>query len=564
MSNSPPITRSRVQQTAKEDTSSPLKLKKAQSTRPRSTRSTLKVFQDAPLSTPSKSTGSRQTKTPLQPTSTNILPKSSVSSGKLQKGDGALDFNKPTVVKPVVTVDDGPTEEVETPSKLTQSTKPETSNDAAADPSQDEQLSRLLARRLLSQSSGALETPVRNRIAPLGQQSMFSDSTTSLLATPPQQISYSDLLSPFLSDSKIPTLNPVFNLEDLLLPLAISPLALSQAYLNALGPLTPKQQSIYAASLSHTVPVLQPTPSSNMTPPATHVSTHRLDRSPKAKMRYSPSRQQWFSVDEETGSPRVAEEERGMMASPGSPTRRGTPMKMSGLQLLEKKSSRKAQHVELGRGIPSPLAKTSKIGTPVKSLVSEDKDLDDVRRLREASLEFDFVRATASPLSAKARNANVSRIHSDTIAGSPMKQMNDQQTSSASIPAGFAEFLAKTRVVSEPILTCHSATAEENEESLRSASSRRRSKRKKAKLPVPEPDAEPLSWNALQQKFIEAQVSEEYETIRSTYEKVAEELEATPVPAKQTDGGEDQEAQQESSTSATQPASLNEECNTVA
>ena len=60
---------------------------------------------------------------------------------------------------------------------------------------------------------------------------------------------------------------------------------------------------------------------------------------------------------------------------------------MSGLQLLEKKSSRKSQHVELGRGYPSPLAKVSKMSTPVKPVASGDKDLDDVRRLREASLE---------------------------------------------------------------------------------------------------------------------------------------------------------------------------------
>ncbi|KAJ9095591.1 hypothetical protein QFC21_005462 [Naganishia friedmannii] len=550
MSNSAPITRSRVQRQKNEDTSSPLKHKKAQSTRSRSTRSTLKVFQDAPLSTPSKITGSRQSKTPLQPTSSNILPRSSVSSGKLQKGDGALDFGKPAALKPVVTIDT-PEEEPQASSKPMPSAETETSNEVDADPSQDAQLSRLLARRLLSQSSASLDTPVRNRIAPLGLQSTLSHSTPSMLATPPRQISYSDLLSPFLSDSKIPTLNPIFNVEDLLLPLAISPLALSQAYLNALGPLTLNHQSIYASPLSQPGAVLQPTLSSNMTPPATHVSTHRLDRSPKAKMRYSPSRQQWFSVDEDTGSPRVAEEERVAMASPGSPTRRGVPLKMSGLQLLEKKQSNRQQHVELGRGFPSPLAKTSKMATPVNA-GSEDKDLDDVRRLREASLEFDFVRATGSPLSAKARNGNVSRIHSDSFTALPVKQANDLQTMSSSIPAGFAEFLAKTRVVSEPILTSHSAPGtEENAESLRSASSRRRSKRKKAKLPVPEPDAEPLSWNALQQKFVEAQ---EYETIRSTYEKVAEELESTPVPAKQTGGSEDKEAQQESSTLADETA----------
>lgn len=380
MSNSAPITRSRVQQATNDNISSPMKIKKSQSTRPKSTRSTLKVFQDAPTDTPSKTKGSTRSKTPLQPTSTNILPKSSASSGKLQKGDGALDFQKPTVLKPVVTVDESE-KEGQTPDKPIQSAETETSNESEVDPAQNEQLSRLLARRLLSQSSGLPDTPVRNH-----QRLTLPESTSSLLATPPQQISYSDLLSPFLSDSKIPTLNPIVNVGDLLLPLAISPLALSQAYLNALGPVTPNHQSVYSSPLSHPGSVLQPTLSSNMTPPATHVSTHRLDRSPKAKMRYSPSRQQWFSVDEETGSPRVAEEERAAMVSPGSPTRRGAPMKMSGLQLLERKSNRKSQHTELGRGFPSPLSKTSKMGTPVKAS-SEDKDLDDVRRLREASLE---------------------------------------------------------------------------------------------------------------------------------------------------------------------------------
>ncbi|KAJ9124893.1 hypothetical protein QFC24_002822 [Naganishia onofrii] len=550
MSNSAPITRSRVQQAAHGNTSSPLRTKKAQSTRPRSNRSTLKVFQDAPPSTPSKSAGNKHA---LQPTFTNILPKSSVSSAKLQKGDGALDFSKPAPLKPVVTIPSAE-EDPEIATEPTPSAETETSDDTEAVPSQDEQLSRLLARRLLPQTSGTLDTPIRNRITPLGQRLTSSKSTSTLLATPSQQISYSDLLSPFLSHSKIPTLNPIFNVEDLLLPLAISPLALSQAYLNALGSLTPSHPSIYSSPLSQPGSVLQSTLSSNMTPPATHVSTHRLDRSPKAKMRYSPSRQQWFSVDEETGSPRVAEREQEAMASPGSPTRRGEPMKMSGLQLLEKKSSRKSQHVELGRGYPSPLAKVSKMSTPVKPVASGDKDLDDVRRLREASLEFDFVRATASPLSSKARHANTDRIQSDSFTVMSTQQTNDLQTSSSSIPAGFAEFLAKTRVVSEPILTSNSAASEENMESLRSASSRRRSKRKKAKLPVPEPDAEPLSWNALQQKFVEAQVSEEYETIRSTYEKVAEELEATPLPAKQADGSEDKAAQQECDTSAVQTA----------
>jgi hypothetical protein len=386
MSNSAPVTRSRVQQAAHGNTSSPLRTKKAQSTRPRSTRSTLKVFQDAPPSTPSKSAGNKHVKTPLQPTFTNILPKSSVSSAKLQKGDGALDFSKPAPLKPVVTIPSAE-EDPEIATEPTPSAETETSDDTEAVPSQDEQLSRLLARRLLSQTSGTLDTPIRNRITPLGQRLTSSKSTSTLLATPSQQISYSDLLSPFLSHSKIPTLNPILNVEDLLLPLAISPLALSQAYLNALGSLTPSHPSIYSSPLSQPGSALQSTLSSNMTPPATHVSTHRLDRSPKAKMRYSPSRQQWFSVDEETGSPRVAEREQEAMASPGSPTRRGGPLKMSGLQLLEKKSSRKSQQVELGRGYPSPLAKVSKMSTPVKSVASGDKDLDDVRRLREASLE---------------------------------------------------------------------------------------------------------------------------------------------------------------------------------
>lgn len=73
--------------------------------------------------------------------------------------------------------------------------------------------------------------------------------------------------------------------------------------------------------------------------------------------------------------------------------------------------------------------------------------------------------------------------------------------------SGFAAFLAKTRVVSEPVM----GTTIENDDSLKSpqsASSRRRSKRKKAKLPVPEPESDPLSWDALQQKFVQAEVPE--------------------------------------------------------
>lgn len=106
-------------------------------------------------------------------------------------------------------------------------------------------------------------------------------------------------------------------------------------------------------------------------------------------------------------------------------------------------------------------------------------------------------------MAAKARNANVpSRICSDSVLAA---SSSDNIPAIPSIPSGFAEFLAKTRVVSEPIL----ATPADDEENLlsgQSASSRRRSKRKKAKLPVPEPESDPLSWDALQQKFVQAQV----------------------------------------------------------
>ncbi|KAJ9103375.1 hypothetical protein QFC19_004474 [Naganishia cerealis] len=526
MSNSAPIPRNRAQADI-EETSSPLKLKKAQSTRSRPTRSSLRVFQDAPLDTPSKAAGSTRSKTPLQPTSTNILPKPATSSGKLLKGGGALDFKKPTVLKPVVTVE-APAEEIRTPGKPIQTANATTLSEPETEPLQDHQLSRLLARRLLSQASDPHATPIRDETAPASQHRLtMSDFASPLFATPPHQMSYTDRFSPVLSNSKIPTLNPITDVADLLLPLNISPLALSQAYLSLLRPILANQQQSYASPQPRLGSTVQNKLPEEMHSPATHVSTHRLDRSPKAKMRYSPSRQKWFSVEEETGNPRVADDEQAM-TSPGSPTRRCAPLKMNGPQTLETRSSTKekgvkiAQHMSLGLGYPSPLAKTSNVASPVKLDVGEDKDLDDVRRLREASLEFDFVRATASPLSSKLRNAYVPRMQSDTATILPQAQVNNLQTSSTSIPAGFADFLAKTRVVSEPSFTSKSA----NDDGA--LDSRRRSKRKKAKLPVPEPESEPLSWDALQQKFVEAQVSDEYETIRSTYEKVAEELEGTP------------------------------------
>jgi hypothetical protein len=66
---------------------------------------------------------------------------------------------------------------------------------------------------------------------------------------------------------------------------------------------------------------------------------------------------------------------------------------MNGAKLLDRmgakkeKSVRMAQQVELGRGFPSPLGKGVRVDTPTKSVVGDTKDLDDVRRLREASLE---------------------------------------------------------------------------------------------------------------------------------------------------------------------------------
>jgi hypothetical protein len=257
----------------------------------------------------------------------------------------------------------------------------------------DEPLSRVLARRLISPPSNQqLSTPVRKAVnEPPESDLPQTDSGISLFATPPQAINYTDLLSPYLSQSKIPTLQPITNVADLFLPLSISPLALSQAYANAL-------QSLASASSMQQSPVYDESPSSGsflqeMSPPATNVSTHRLDRSPKAKMRYSPSRQQWFAVDEETGSPRVGRDDIMSTASPGSPTKRGGQLKLNGAQLLDRigggkeKSVRMAQHVELGRGFPSPLSKGAKVDTPTKSVVDDTKDLDDVRRLREASLE---------------------------------------------------------------------------------------------------------------------------------------------------------------------------------
>ena len=370
-SNSAPITRSRVQQPVGDATKSASKPKRNNSTRARPAKSVLKIFQDALPPTPSKDAGSLRTKKVLQPSTTNTLPQT-VIKDDTSKRDG-----KKTEIRPT-----------KTPAKAhivvaSQSTEAKENVEIQ----ETEQLSRDLAQRLMASTSLLQEgTPVKNVAATNQDASMF--------ATPPQPPSYTELLTPLLSQSKIPTLQPISNVADLFLPLNVSPLALSQAYLNSLNsnsPLAAYQQPVLVPNdLAHAAFQQE------MCQPATNVSTHRLDRSPRAKMRYSPSKQQWFEVDEETGSPRVAKEE-VTVGTPVSPTRRGalsTPLKMSGLQLLEKKKGKKdvdarlAQHVELGRGLPSPLGRGSKLATPSKaSKVEDDKDLDDVQRLREASLE---------------------------------------------------------------------------------------------------------------------------------------------------------------------------------
>lgn len=374
-SNSAPITRSRVQQAVGDAPRSTSKPKRNHSTRARPAKPALMVFQDAPPPTPSKDAASVRTKKVLQPSTTNTLPQTVIKDDASKK-DGQ---------KTETTENIKPTK---TPAKAhivvsSQSIEAKESVEIH----KTEQLSRDLAQRLMASTSLQQEgTPVKNVQATNQDAAMF--------ATPPQPPSYTELLTPLLSRSKIPTLQPVSNVTDLFLPLNVSPLALSQAYLNSLNsisPLAAYQQPILTPNdLAH-VPFQQ-----EICQPATNVSTHRLDRSPRAKMRYSPSKQQWFEVDEETGSPRIANENIEV-GTPGSPTRRGalsTPLKMSGLQLLEKRKGKKdmdarlAQHVELGRGLPSPLGRGSKLATPSKaSKVDDDKDLDDVRRLREASLE---------------------------------------------------------------------------------------------------------------------------------------------------------------------------------
>lgn len=390
MSNSAPISRARAQ-LANENVKSSPRPRRNNSTRNRPAKSAIKVFQDAVQTTPSKDAGSVRTRKVLQASNTNTLPQTPLNEGKAGKNG---------VEKKTESSD------LATPEKVQE--KPATSDDNAApikpvienqnvDAGHDEPLSRVLARRLVSPpTSQEISTPVRKAdITPTQLDAAQMDPGLSMFSTPPQAISYADLLSPYLSQSKIPTLQPVTNVADLFLPLSISPLALSQAYADAL-------QSVASAASIYQDPILNGSPASasvqqEMTPPATNVSTHRLDRSPKAKMRYSPSRQQWFAVDEETGSPRVSKEDMPSMASPGSPTKRGGKLKLNGTQLLDRMSGRKeksvrmAQHVELGRGLPSPLGKGVKIDTPTKTIVDDPKDLDDVRRLREASLEVSHV-----------------------------------------------------------------------------------------------------------------------------------------------------------------------------
>lgn len=372
-SNSAPITRSRVQQPLAEQPKSASKPRRNNSTRTRPAKSTLKVFQDALPPTPSKDAGSVRVKNVLRPSATNTLPQTVI------KGDAPKKVGEKTET----TDDIKPTD---TPVKV-QIVAPQTNEDKEnAEFQQSEQLSRILAQRLLASASQPQHgTPVKNAEA---------TQNASMFATPPQPLSYTELLTPLLSRSKIPTLKPISNVTDLFLSFDVSPLALTQAYVNSLNAISPSVAYQKSLFVPHELPYAPR--QQEMCPPATNVSTHRLDRSPRAKMRYSPSRQQWFEVDKETGSPRVAKEE-ASVASPGSPTRRGaplTPLKMSGLQLLEKKMGKRdadvrvAQHVELGRGFPSPLGRGSKLATPSKALKDEEKkDLDDVRRLREASVE---------------------------------------------------------------------------------------------------------------------------------------------------------------------------------
>lgn len=385
MSNSAPLTRSRAQE-ANEETKSVPKPRRNNSTRSRPVKSALKVFQDPAQTTPSKDAGSVRTRQALRPSNTNTLPQTPLNDAKTLKKDEAKS-KKPSDLK----LTDKVTENTQTPVKVSEPGIEKQENVSAA---QNEQLSRILARRLMSSpSTEQVSTPARKGNDEISQSSIAqAESDSSLFATPPQSISYADLLTPFLTQSKMPTLHPVTNVADLLLPLSISPLALSQAYINSLNPVT-SASSIYQSPLffpeSSTCSSFQ----QEMCPPATNVSTHRLDRSPKAKMRYSPSREQWFPVDEETGSPRVARDDDASMVSPGSPTKRGGQLKMNGAKLLDRmgakkeKSVRMAQQVELGRGFPSPLGKGVRVDTPTKSVVGDTKDLDDVRRLREASLE---------------------------------------------------------------------------------------------------------------------------------------------------------------------------------
>lgn len=384
MSKSAPLTRSRTQH-ASEDMRSASKPRRSNSTRSRPLKSAIKVFQDAVQTTPSKDAGSVRARRALQPSNTNTLPQVPLNDGKGRKADDAD-------VKSAIDLEttDKASEKIQT---SVEALNPSIEDQENVNAEHGESLSRVLARRVISPpSSQQLSTPVRKADFEPSQLNLpQTDSGLSLFATPPQAISYADLLSPYLSQSKIPTLQPITNVADLFLPLNISPLVLSQAYVNALNSLT-------SASSVYQSPDFAKSPSSGsllqeMSPPATNVSTHRLDRSPKAKMRYSPSRQQWFAVDEETDSPRVGRDDIMSTASPGSPTKRGGQLKLNGAQLLDRiggrkeKSVRMAQHVELGRGFPSPLSKGVKVDTPTKTVVDDTKDLDDVRRLREASLE---------------------------------------------------------------------------------------------------------------------------------------------------------------------------------
>lgn len=377
-SNSAPVTQTRAQHLLGEEPKSASKPKRNNSTRARPAKSALKVFQDALPPTPSKEAGSVRTKKVLQPSATNTLPQTVIKEETAKK-DGEK-TRTTEIVKPA-----------STPAKPRAVAEPQRTTDDKEkkenpDVQQSESLSRILAQRLLASASQPQNaTPIKNADTTAQDSPMF--------ATPPQPISYTELLTPLLSRSKIPILKPVSNVADLFLPFDVSPLALSQAYVNSLNAISPS--STYQQSLFIPDGYAQ-APQQEMCPPATNVSTHRLDRSPRAKMRYSPSKQHWFEVDEETGSPRVAKDEI-VVASPGSPIRRNapvTPLKMSGLQLLEKKMGRRdadgrvAQHVELGRGFPSPLGRGSKLATPSKGLMDDGKkDADDVRRLREASLE---------------------------------------------------------------------------------------------------------------------------------------------------------------------------------